>query len=104
MTMRNAGAIYLITKLNSFLRLNSDEISTSAANLPRPTARSMSIQVASAAIGISTEFYRKSKKSRNDIPKIVIDPRILKPNADSEPSTSVIKSISIVQKIRLLPV
>ena len=59
-------------KLNIFLRLNefpSFVISTSTFS--NPTTIETKIQIAMAAIGIMTEFFKKSKKSKNCIPMIV---------------------------------
>ena len=61
-----------IMVLKTFLRRNVDSPSrTSCSIRPMPTTRETSRQTAMAAMGIMTEFVRKSKKSRNCIPMIV---------------------------------
>jgi len=54
---------------NFFLRKEED-CSISSEIFLNPTTLRIKKQVAKAASGIITEFVRKSKKSRNAIPKI----------------------------------
>ena len=71
----NAGHRYFIMKLNIFFRLKvpfSAVISSSI--FFTPTTLETSRQVAIAAIGIITEFVRKSKKSSICIPSICAKP------------------------------
>ena len=59
-------------KLNIFLRLNEfPSFVISASTFSNPTTLETKIQIAMAAIGIMTEFVKKSKKSKNCIPMIV---------------------------------
>lgn len=59
-------------KLNIFLRLNEfPSFVISASTFSTPTTLETKIQIAMAAIGIMTEFVKKSKKSKNYIPMIV---------------------------------
>ena len=72
--MMNAkiGHKYWIMKLNIFLRLNVfPSCVISASIFSKPTTLETKIQMAIAAIGIITEFVKKSKKSKNCIPMIV---------------------------------
>ena len=72
--MMNAkiGHKYWIMKLNIFLRLNAfPSCVISASIFSKPTTLETKIQMAIAAIGIMTEFVKKSKKSKNRIPMIV---------------------------------
>ena len=72
--MMNAkiGHKYWIMKLNIFLRLNAfPSCVISASIFSNPTTLEAKIQMAIAAIGIMTEFVKKSKKSKNCIPMIV---------------------------------
>ena len=61
------GHKYWIMKLNIILRLNEFPSSI----FSKPTTLETKIQMAIAAIGIMTEFVKKSKKSKNCIPMIV---------------------------------
>ena len=67
------GQRYWIIKLKIlFLRKVPPSCSTSSSIFFVPTTLDIRRQVAIAAIGIMTEFVRKSKKSRKSNPKIVI--------------------------------
>ena len=66
------GHKYWIMKLNIFLRLNVfPSCVISASIFSKPTTLETKIQMAIAAIGIMTEFVKKSKKSKHCIPIIV---------------------------------
>ena len=66
------GQRYLIIKLKMRLRRKGLPSSvTSSSIFSTPMTRDTSRQVAMAAMGIMTELVRKSKKSRNCIPKTV---------------------------------
>ena len=59
-------------KLNIFLRLNGfPSCVISSSIFFNPTTLETKIQIAMAAIGIMTEFVKKSKKSKNCMPMIV---------------------------------
>ena len=67
------GQRYLIIKTKIFLRRNGIPLCvTSSSILSTPITLETSRQVANAAIGIITEFVRKSKKSRNCMPMILM--------------------------------
>ena len=67
----NIGQRYLIIKLKIFfLRNFPSPLRTSSSILLRPITFETSIHMANAAIGIITEFVKKSKKSKNCIPMI----------------------------------
>ena len=69
------GQRYWIIKLKIlFLRKVPPSCSTSSSIFFVPTTLDIRRQVAIAAIGIMTEFVRKSKKSRNCIPMIFTNP------------------------------
>ena len=70
------GQRYWIIKLKIlFLRKVPPSCSTSSSIFFVPTTLDIRRQVAIAAIGIMTEFVRKSKKSRNCIPMILTHAR-----------------------------
>lgn len=59
-------------KLNIFLRLNEfPSFVISSSIFSNPITLETKMQMAIAAIGIMTEFVKKSKKSKNCIPMIV---------------------------------
>ena len=70
--MTNTGQTYLIIKTKIFfLRKACPSIRTSETALSMVIRLVIKRQMQSAAMGIITEFVRKSKKSRNCIPMIV---------------------------------
>ena len=72
MTAAKTGQSQRIMKRKILLRRKGWPSSlTSCSILSTPMTRETSRQVAMAAIGIMTEFVRKSKKSRNCIPMTV---------------------------------
>ena len=101
MMSRQMGAKYFMnTPYIRFLR-NAEESSISWAIAFRPTARVMRKQVASAPMGIITEFVRKSKKSSMSIPRTRRKSSALYPSAQSVPSPSRIAATSAVHFFRL---
>ena len=66
------GQLYFIIKLKMRMRRNClASIVSSSSIFYTPMTRDTSRQVVMAAMGIMTELVRKSKKSRNCIPKTV---------------------------------
>ena len=83
------GQRYLIIKLNTFFLLKDAPSSvTSSSIFFTPITLEIRRQVVSAAIGIITEFVRKSKKSRNCIPMIFTKPSGPYPREESFPIRS----------------
>ena len=68
--IRQIGAKYLRKTVYNFFLRKEEDCSISSEIFLNPTTLRIKKQVAKAASGIITEFVRKSKKSRNAIPKI----------------------------------
>lgn len=88
------GAKYFKKRVYSFFRWNAEEYSTSSTIFFKPTARIINKQVERAAKGIIIELVRKSKKSRNAIPKICTKSNVPYPNDDAVPTNAMTTPIS----------
>ena len=89
------GQRYRIIKLKTFFLLNvPSPCRTSSSIFFTPITLEIRRQVANAAIGIITEFVRKSKKSKNCIPRIFTESQIPYPKEDAVPITSITTTIS----------
>ena len=91
MIIAKIGQRYRIIKLKTFFLLNvPSPCRTSSSIFFTPITLEISSQVANAAIGIITEFVRKSKKSRNCIPMIFTQASGPYPREERLPRTSMI--------------
>lgn len=98
------GHRYCIINRKTFLLLNvPPPYVTSSSILFTPTTLETKRQVAIAAIGIMTEFVRKSKKSKNCMPMIFTFARGPYPSEDRLPSAIMITPQSTVDFFRLHP-
>ena len=98
------GHRYCIINRKTFLLLNvPPPYVTSSSILFTPTTLEIKRQVAIAAIGIMTEFVRKSKKSKNCMPMIFTFARGPYPSEDRLPSAIMITPQSTVDFFRLHP-
>ena len=95
------GAKYFKKKLYSFFLRKFEDISTYSEIFLNPTILIIRIQVERAAIGIIIEFVKKSKKSKNDIPKIFTKSKTPYPSDDAEPITSITTTIKRELFLRL---
>src|SRR5699024_4568685 len=88
-TSKRMGATQRIITLNSFSLLNECPfILTSDETTSVPTICPINTQVSSATIGIRTELEIKSKKSRNAIPRMLINESGPYPRQDGIPKIS----------------
>ena len=88
------GAIYLIIKINSFSRLNSDELLISSIILSSFRIYPANKHVHSATIGINILFDRKSKNSKNNIFSGFIFDKIPNPRVDGN-ATIILKTTTM---------
>ena len=98
------GHRYCIINRKTFLLLNvPPPYVTSSSILFTPTTLETKRQVAIAAIGIITEFVRKSKKSKNCMPIILMPTNGPYPSEDKLPSAIMITPTKTVALLLLHP-
>ena len=87
-----------------FLRNAASPCLISSSMRSMPTTFDTNILIIIAAIGIITEFVRKSKKSRNCIPMIFTNASGPYPRQDNVPRAIIIIPITTVDFLRLQPI
>ena len=94
---------FIITTNIFFLRNLLSPWRISSSILSIPTTRDTSRLVTNAAIGIITEFVRKSNRSKNCIPRIFTNPSGPYPRLDNVTSPIIINPITTVDFFRPQP-
>ena len=87
----------------TLLRKGCPSRSTSSSTFAIVIYRVTRMQIASAAMGIITEFVRKSKKSRNGMPIRVMKDSGPYPSPDRVPRPIMITAVTVVETKRLQP-